>query len=115
MPAKGYTKPPAIARKRQAQTRLSEEEAAHFEALVAGSRVGTEAEYLRRLIMGEKIPRRSAKTAGQEEMTRQLAKIGGNLNQLARAVNSGHAIEPAGFQATVDELRTALAKVALGE
>ena len=42
---------------------------------------------------------------------RDLARIGSNLNQIARALNAGRAVEPANFAAVVDELGRLLERV----
>lgn len=44
-------------------------------------------------------------------LRRDLARIGSNLNQIARALNAGRAVEPGNFAAVVDELGRLLDRV----
>lgn len=112
MPRKGYRKPDADARRLVLRIYLTPDERAHIEACVQRSGGLTMGDFVRRLIMNYRIP--SARHADQAELVRQLQKVGTNLNQLARAANSGHTIEPTGLQATIDELRGLLRRETIG-
>lgn len=116
MPRKGYSKAddkPTEARTKRLEVRLTAKEHSHLLACVEASTAPTNTDYVRRLIMGERPPAR--KGAANVELLRQLSKAGINLNQISRNLNTGRTIEPAGFQAAIDELRYVLEKVALGE
>ncbi len=86
--------------------------------IIAGTMVSVvkeNAPYVRSLIMGT-IPRlQNPAKAIDETLLVQLAKIGNNLNQIARDVNSGRVVEPTGFQKAIDELQSLLTKVALSK
>ena len=112
MPRKGYRKPDADARRAVLRVYLTPAERAHVEACVARLGGMTLADFVRRLVMAYPVPK--ARTADEAELIRALQKVGANLNQLARSVNSGHAIEPTGFQLAIDELRSTLSRVATG-
>lgn len=72
----------------------------------------TLADYARRRILSYPVPR--PQSADHAALIRALQKLGTNLNQLARSVNSGHTIEPTGFQDTIDTLHAVLKKVTTG-
>ncbi|KJS38572.1 MAG: hypothetical protein VR74_05220 [Hyphomonas sp. BRH_c22] len=112
MPRKGYRKPDAEARRSILRVYLTPAERAHIDSCVARLGGMTLADFVRRRVMSYPVPR--ARTADEAELIRALQKVGTNLNQLARSVNTGHAIEPTGFQAAIDELRSALSKIAIG-
>ena len=66
-------------------------------------------EFCRRSIFGQKFkPRLSGP---QAEALAELNRIGVNLNQIARAMNAGRDL-PASLEATLKDVRAAIAKVA---
>ena len=115
MPTKGYKKPADERRSYPLRVLLTPSEKQHLDALVATSTVATNAGFVRHLIMGIRPKARDQRAADHAELIRQLAKIGGNLNQIARDVNTGRTVEPSGFQDTIDQLQAVLTKVALSE
>jgi len=92
---------------------LTAAENAHLMKRVRGSVLATRAPYARSLIMGIEPRQRDTSGDDRAELIRVLANIGGNLNQIARDVNTGRTVEPSGFQAAIDELRDVLRQVAL--
>ena len=70
------------------------------------------APYARSLIMGT-VPRlQNPAKVIDDALLVQLSKIGTNINQIARDVNTGRIVEPTGFQHAIDALHTVLAKIA---
>lgn len=111
MPRRGYRKAEADRRVRTAKTLLTASEAAHLEQAVAASGVRTEAEYIRRLITGARIPVK--RTPERAELLRILAGIGTNLNQLARIANSGGRVAEIDLQAALDAWRAVAQELTL--
>ena len=112
MPARGYRKPPAAARAAAFKLRLTPAERAHLAACVEASDARSQADFIRRLILGEPIRRRASPE--RAEVIRQLQKIGVNLNQLARIANAGRQVSERDLQAALDDLRRALRQVTIG-
>jgi hypothetical protein len=111
-------------RQRQAAIRLrvTEDERAAIEARAEKAGL-TVAGYLRACVFGKDTPQpRAAKrpTVDAEELTRlryELRKIGGNLNQIAHALNQEKPFDAPAFAAIYAEHRAALVAVmkALGK
>jgi hypothetical protein len=64
--------------------RLSGAEWAHFQTVFPQRAVGTS---LRALALGQPAPRRNEVAEGKRDVTRHLARIGNNLNQIAHGIN----------------------------
>ena len=112
MPRKGYRKPAAESRRDVLRVYLTPAERAHIEACVERLEGMTLTDYARRRILSYPVP--NPQSADHAALIRALHKLGTNLNQLARSVNSGHTIEPTGFQATIDALHALLKKATIG-
>ena len=91
--------------------RLNEKEAKKLHELARDSGL-TQSAVLRNLVMGCEIkPRRPE---AYREMAREMAAIGNNVNQLARAANRAGTATPAqlsGLRQELDELRRVLREV----
>ena len=75
-----------MARSRMARVRASDAEIAHWQALAEAS--GVTLSDLVRLSLGRVRPWSPGDARAVAERTRQIARIGNNLNQIARRVNS---------------------------
>lgn len=94
MPRKGYRKPANEARSHLVHVRLTHAEKSHLERSVRASDVTGNADFIRRRIMGFEIkrpPSQSKVKLIQEvaALNRSLSILGNNINQLAKAANSG--------------------------
>ena len=69
--------------------------------------------YLRRRALGQRVRSAVERRLGAAEL-RELNRIGVNLNQMARAMNSG-AAAPAGTQEAVERVGEMVAKLLAGE
>lgn len=129
MPRKGYRKPDAERRSVDLRIKTTAAERAAIEAAYGASEfaeTGSLADFVRAALLGQRIkPRPSGARAKLilelAALHGELAKHGANLNQLARAANSGQTVEPSGLQAAIDdnarlraELNAMLARVAPG-
>jgi len=70
------------------------------------------AAYVRRCVLGQRIT--AARTAADDALLLELNRVGVNLNQIARALNSDRP-ELIDLAATLAELRAVLAKAAADE
>lgn len=95
-------------RNRKVTVRLSEAELVRLRKLVDESGWSQEA-YLRALIEGV-IPA-PRPPPDYRAMTRELRRIGVNLNQIARRANAGDVIDDAAYRACAEELQAALRKI----
>lgn len=95
-------------RNRKVTVRLSEAELARLRKLVDESGWSQEA-YLRALIEGVVPAPRPPPDC--RAMTRELRRIGVNLNQIARRANAGGAIDDAAYRACAEELQAALREI----
>ena len=70
--------------------------------------------YLRRRGLGQRVRSAVERRLGAAEM-RELNRIGVNLNQMARALNSGAVSSPAETQEAVERVGELVAKLLAGE
>ena len=70
--------------------------------------------YLRRRALGQRVRSAVERRLGVAEL-RELNRIGVNLNQMARALNSGAAPPPAETQEAVERVGELVAKLLAGE
>ena len=70
--------------------------------------------YLRRRALGQRVRIVAERRLGAAEM-RELNRIGVNLNQMARALNSGAVSSPAETQAAAERVGELVAKLLAGE
>lgn len=106
MPRSGYRKPADEARSYSIKVRLNPAEKSHLEKCVAASDVTGNADFVRRRIMGFEIkrPPSDAKLRVIDELAalnRKLSSIDNNMNQLAKAANSGN---PYPIKVVLDQL-----------
>jgi alkylhydroperoxidase family enzyme len=79
------------------------------QALAAGL---TSAEFVRRCVMGGQVMARRSRI--EDAAIVELIRVGNNLNQMARATNSGHPPASAELRAALDQLRSVLERLADG-
>jgi len=89
--------------------RLTASERAYVEAQAAAAGARSVSDYCRAAILGRQVRARPA--ASDPALLVELNRAGVNLNQIARAVNSGRGL-PHDFPDVLAELHRALAKVA---
>ena len=70
--------------------------------------------YLRRRALGQRVRMAAERRLGAAEL-RELNRIGVNLNQMARALNSRAVSSPAETQAAVERMGELVAKLLAGE
>lgn len=95
-------------RNRKVTVRLSEGELARLRKLVEESGWSQEA-YLRALIEG--VVPAPRPPPDYRAMTRELRRIGVNLNQIARRANAAGLVDAAAYRACSDELQAALREI----
>ena len=93
--------------------RVTEAEAEELQERAQGARLSMGA-YLRRRALGQRVRMAAERRLGGAEL-RELNRIGVNLNQMARALNSGAAPSPAETQAAVERVGELVAKLLAGE
>jgi len=102
---------------RPTSIRLTEDELAQIDAAARTAGI-SRAAYLRRKLLGatESVIRADQKIgdldSDQREMIRALSRIGNNLNQLARAKNSGDRIDPERIADAISAVTEAVKRVA---
>ncbi len=74
------------------ELRASVEEKARWQE-IAASRGVSLSDLVRGLLNGQRLRRRRSAPSVDPELLRQLARIGNNLNQIARAANRGTPVE----------------------
>ena len=79
------------------------------QALTAGLAT---AEFVRRCVLGRQII--AARSRLEDAAIVELIRVGNNLNQIARATNSGHPPPTAELRAALDQFRGALERLADG-
>ena len=79
------------------------------QALTAGLAT---AEFVRRCVLGQQIIARRSRI--EDAAIVELIRVGNNLNQMARATNSGHPPGSAELRAALDQLRSMLERLADG-
>ena len=109
MPQRGYRKPEDDALAVNLRTRLTPAMKAHLQDCVAASNVNSEADYIRRLIMGQPI--RSRASPDRAELIRELNRIGTNINQIAHAANQGLPVPQRDLMIALEQLDEALARL----
>ena len=100
-------------RRRTVGVRVTEAEAAELRSRAQAARLSMGA-YLRRRALGQRVRSAVERRLGAAEL-RELNRIGVNLNQMARALNSGAAPSPAETQAAVERVGELVAKLLAGE
>ena len=99
-------------RGRTVGVRVTEAEAEELQERAQGARLSVGA-YLRRRGLGQRV-RMAARRRLGAELLRELNRIGVNLNQMARAMNSG-AGAPAGTREAVEQVSELVARLLAGE
>ena len=102
--------------KRRARTvgvRVTAAEAAELRERAQAARLSMGA-YLRRRALGQRVRMAAERRLGAAEL-RELNRIGVNLNQMARPLNSGAVSSPAETQAAVERVGELVAKLLAGE
>ena len=100
-------------RTRTVGVRVTEAEAAELRERAQAARLSMGA-YLRRRGLGQRARTTAERRLGAAEL-RELNRIGVNLNQMARALNSGAVSSPAETQAAVERVGELVAKLLAGE
>ena len=93
--------------------RVTEAEAEELQERAQAARLSMGA-YLRRRALGQRVRSAVERRLGAAEM-RELNRIGVNLNQMARALNSGAVSSPAETQEAVERVGELVAKLLAGE
>ena len=99
-------------RTRTVGVRVTEAEAAELRERAQAARLSMGA-YLRRRGLGQRVRMAAERRLGAAEL-RELNRIGVNLNQMARSMNSG-AGAPAGTQEAVEQVSELVARLLAGE
>ena len=99
-------------RRRTMGVRVTKAEAAELQERAQGARLSVGA-YLRRRGLGQRVRLAAERRLGAAEL-RELNRIGVNLNQMARAMNSG-AAAPAGTREAVEQVSELVARLLAGE
>ena len=100
-------------RTRTVGVRVTAAEAAELRERAQAARLSTGA-YLRRRALGQRVRSAVERRLGAAEL-RELNRIGVNLNQMARALNSGAVSSPAETQEAVERVGELVAKLLAGE
>ena len=100
-------------RTRTVAVRVTEAEAEELRERAQAARLSMGV-YLRRRALGQRVRILSELRLGAAEL-RELNRIGVNLNQMARALNSGAVSSPAETQAAVERVGDLVAKLLAGE
>ena len=100
-------------RARTVGVRVTAAEAAELRERAQAARLSMGA-YLRRRALGQRVRSAVERRLGAAEM-RELNRIGVNLNQMARSLNSGAVSSPAETQEEVERVGELVAKLLAGE
>ena len=100
-------------RARTVGVRVTEAEEAELRERAQAARLSIGA-YLRRRALGQRVRMAAELRLGAAEL-RELNRIGVNLNQMARALNSRAVSSPAETQAVVERVGELVAKLLAGE
>ena len=100
-------------RTRTVGVRVTEAEAEELCERAQGARLSVGA-YLRRRGLGQRVRLAAERRLGAAEL-RELNRIGVNLNQMARTLNSGAVSSPAETQEEVERVGELVAKLLAGE
>lgn len=90
------------------ELRVSAEEKAHWQA-IAASRGVSLSELIRAALSGQRLRPRRAAPRVDPDLVRELARIGNNLNQLARAANRRSPVETVSLLVKLIEIDRELA------
>lgn len=90
------------------ELRVSAEEKAHWQA-IATSRGVSLSELIRAALSGQRLRTRRAAPRVDPDLVRELARIGNNLNQLARAANRRPPVETVSLLVKLIEIDRELA------
>ena len=100
-------------RRRTVGVRVTEAEAEELQERAQAARLSVGA-YLRRRGLGQRVRMATERRLGAAEL-RELNRIGVNLNQMVRALNSGAVSSPAETQEAVERVGELVAKLLAGE
>ena len=100
-------------RTRTVGVRVTEAEAEELQERAQAARLSMGA-YLRRRGLGQRVRMATERRLGAAEL-RELNRIGVNLNQMARALNSGAVSSPAETQEVVERVGELVARLLAGE
>ena len=100
-------------RRRTIGVRVTEAEETELRERAQAARLSM-GSYLRRRALGQRVRSAVERRLGAAEL-RELNRIGVNLNQMARALNSGAAPPPAETQEAVERVGELVAKLLAGE
>ena len=100
-------------RRRTIGVRVTEAEAEELQERAQAARLSMGA-YLRRRALGQRVRSAAELRLGAAEL-RELNRIGVNLNQMVRALNSGAVSSPAETQEAVERVGELVAKLLAGE
>ena len=100
-------------RRRTIGVRVTEAEETELRERAQAARLSLGA-YLRRRALGQRVRSTVERRLGAAER-RELNRIGVNLNQMARTLNSGAVSSPAETQAAVERVGELVAKLLAGE
>ena len=90
------------------ELRVSAEEKAHWQA-IAASRGASLSELIRAALSGQRLRARRSAPRVDPDLVRELARIGNNLNQLARAANRRSPVETVSLLVKLIEIDRELA------
>lgn len=90
------------------ELRVSAEEKAHWQA-IAASRGVSLSELIRATLSGQRLRKRRSDPRVDPDLVRELARIGNNLNQLARAANRRSPVETVSLLVKLIEIDRELA------
>jgi len=90
------------------ELRVSAEEKAHWQAIAAGRGVSLSA-LIRAALSGQRLRTRRGPPPVDPDLVRELARIGNNLNQLARAANRRSPVETVSLLVKLIEIDRELA------
>lgn len=103
--------------KRPTSIRLSQDEIRDLDRRAAAVKM-KRGQYIRLAVLGQHVEKPHARQAihrlsrDQAEMIRHLSRIGNNINQLARARNSGDGIDSQALDQALGELIAAVKRIA---
>jgi hypothetical protein len=90
------------------ELRVSAEEKSHWQA-IAASRGVSLSELIRATLSGQRLRKRRSAPRVDPDLVRELARIGNNLNQLARAANRRSPVETVSLLVKLIEIDRELA------
>tara|TARA_B100000749_G_scaffold267409_1_gene244302 strand:- start:238 stop:621 length:384 start_codon:yes stop_codon:yes gene_type:complete len=110
MPKKGYRKPEAEARTLRVHTSLTPSEKRHLDQCVDASHVTGRSDYIRLLILGKDVPKRTSASKAKlidelARLNRKLASLDNNINQIAKTRNTGLPVSQIHFDEALNDHR----------